>query len=627
MVFGGGQSSWRADILEPAWRFPLPVLFTVVATLVNWDWLEHRPEAGSSQLALSLFCIAAFSWSWAAALWAERHSDWITGLLAGLGGAVLLALIFRLDLAVPAFLAGSATDPRAAVTLSHGVLTLALTLTPALAPYLAPRASQSAFWQYNHKWVVGYLAACLGAAFAFAGVAAVIGTMALLIEVPAPGWLYGNVRVVSLFLVMPWIWLALAPIDFTEPTRTGANQEFTSRAIGMLVIYILIPVTFALSAVLAAYVVKSMVTGTFWTARLGMSGVAYGAGVIAVMLMAYPQREQHALVRLFWRAWPFMLIAPTLLIFPLLWVRVAEYGWTPSRFYAAVLGVWIAVVMAIGLIMRGNEDLRLIPGVLAVLLAVTAFGPWGVADVSGRSQYSRLEGLLTAKGLLLDGRWRETHSPIPWDRASQAGLHSGPGAAVQVGESDRKIANSALDTLSSINQLDRLRPWFAGQANSPFEAGTDRAVQLDRLQRTLGLRPVAPEIGPGRIFFSQVSPTVIPLPGEPGTLIGPVALTVLQQRQSFDTTVGKVTVALDARQVLVDVGPRRVAAFDLTPTLDTMKSAVVPAGGPPPQRQALMLEAGEGPKTRLAITFMSGNIAQPEPNLQLTAYLILPPAP
>jgi hypothetical protein len=88
-------------------------------------------------------------------------------------------------------------------------------------------------------------------------------------------------------------------------------------------------------------------------------------------------------------------------------------------------------------------------------------------------------------------------------------------------------------------------------------------------------------------------------------------------------------VALDAKQLLVDVGLRRVAAFDLTATLDHLKGAAAPAGGPPPQRQALMLEAGEGEgaKTRLAITFLSGNIAQPEPNLQLTAYLILPPSP
>lgn len=624
MVFGGGQSSWRADILEPAWRFPLPVLFAVIATLVNWDW--PRPDAGSSQLALSLFSIAAFSWSWAAALWAERHSDQTTGLLAGLGGAVLLALIFRLDLAVPAFLSGAPGEPGAAVTLSHGVLTLALSLTPALAPYLMPRASQSAFWQYNHKWVVGYLAACLGAAFAFAGVAAVIGMTALLLEMPAPAWLYSNVRVVSLFLVMPWIWLALAPTDFSEETRTGAGQEFTSRAIGMLVIYILVPVTFALSAVLAAYVVKSAVTGTFWTARLGMSGVVYGAGVILVMLMAYPQREQHALVRLFWRAWPLMLIAPTILIFPLLWVRVAEYGWTPARFYSAVVGVWIAAVMAIGLIMRGNEDLRLIPGVLTVLLAVTAFGPWGVADVSGRSQYGRLEDLLTAKGLLLDGRWRDAHGPIPWDRASQS-VSSWPGAVVLVSESDRKIANSALTTLSSIDQLGRLRPWFAGQASDPFQAGADPAGQLDRLQRMLALRNTGmPELGSERIFFSQVNPTVIPLSGEPGTLIGPVALTVLQQHQTLDTIAGKVSIALDGKQVLVDVGLRRVAAFDLAATLEGMKSAATPTG-PLPQRQALMLEAGEDAKVRLAITFMAGNVAQPEPKLQLTAYLILPPAP
>ena len=86
------------------------------------------------------------------------------------------------------------------------------------------------------------------------------------------------------------------------------------------------------------------------------------------------------------------LIAPVVLLVPTLWLRIAEFGWTPLRYLAVILGLWIAGTMLVGLLMRRREDLRLITGLLAALLAVTAFGPWGIAQVSARSQLERLEG-------------------------------------------------------------------------------------------------------------------------------------------------------------------------------------------------------------------------------------------
>jgi hypothetical protein len=626
-MLSGGGPSWRTEILEPVWRFPLPAAFAALATLINWNRPEARLDAAAGQLALTLWCLGGFMWSWAAALWAQVQSDRLTGILIGGGGAVLLALIFRIDLAVPVLLFGAeAGEARSVITISHAMLLGALVLMPTLAPYLTRNSSQSAFWQYNHKWAIGYLTAGIGSVLAFAGVAAIVGSLGLLLEVPVPRWIYGNLWLICSFLVLPWVWLMLSPGDFREETKTGAGQDFTSKAVGLLVVYILIPVAFALSAVLAAYVVKVVIEGSFATARLGLTGTAYGASIIGVMLMAWPQREEHPLVRLFWRAWPFLLIAPTALLAPSLWVRVSEFGWTPARYFALILGLWTAGVMLVGFVQRGREDLRLINGLFAVLLLVTAFGPWSIADVPARSQFNRLEGLLTAKGMLVNGRWRENHGPIVWDRTSVP-PHAQPGTVVLVGDSDRKIAAGALEVLAQTGQLDRIRPWFAGQRDDPFERPKTRQARLDAVNQKLALRmPSLQNLAGSRVLFSLAGPTAIVLPGEPGTLIGPLTVNSVPGIFSFETAVGKVGMTIQDKRIAVDLDQRRVAIFDLAATLDGLKTpAAQPT--PAPQRRAIMLDAPDGSKARLAITFLSGTVADTQANIQLTAYLLLPATP
>lgn len=628
----GGRNSWWEEIAEPAWRFPLPAAFAVLALLVNLEGPDYRQGPTASQLMLSFWCVGGFLWSWAAALWAEVHGDRLTGVLIGLGGAVLLALIFRIDLVIPLYLSGAEAVDEGAPALPHAILLAALALAPVLAPYSARRVSQSAFWQYSHKWAISVLAGAAGSVLAFFGAFVVIGSAASLFDVQIPRWLEGDIRLTCALLVLPWIWLALTPRDFREQTRTGADQEFTSRAVWLLVIYILIPVAFALWAVLAAYVVKVLVEGSFVAARLGLTSIEYGAGLIAVVLMAWPQRNSHPLARRFWRAWPFMLIVPTVLLVPTLWLRIAEFGWTPPRYIAVVIALWIGGTMLAGVLMRGAEDLRLIVGLLAGLLAVTAFGPWGIAQVSAHSQFERLEALLTAKGLLVNGRWRENPGPIPWYRADP-GHHAEPGAVVLVGESDHKIASSALEVLARTSELDRLRPWFEGQGDDPFEARKPRQSAFNSLNQKLDLLRGAPPYqgrsSPPRIVFSAVNPTVIDLPGEPGTLVGPLNVGTAYPRQSFETDAGQVTLSLQGKQVLADLGTTRIGSFDLAAALDNLdKQGDVKAGQPSAvAKKALLLRGREGSRAWLAITFVAGNLHEPQASIQMTGYLLLPPAP
>jgi len=623
------RAIWPGELAQPLWRFPLPLLFAVFAAWVNWNLVREHEEPHGGQILLTAFAAGAFMWSWAAALWAQTLARWLDGLLIGVAGALLLALILRVDLAFPLWLSGAPDTGTPPLTTSHPFLLGALMLTPSVAPFLFRDVSQSAFWQYNHKWLVGFAAACVGSVLAGAGVSAVLGTAGIVFDTQVAHWVYGRVWIIAMLLGLPWIWLALSPEDFHEETKTGAAQEFTSRAVGLLVIYILVPVTLALSALLISYIVRVIANGSYLTAKLGMTSIVYGVSVILVGLLAYPQRADNLLLRLFWRIRPFLLIAPAVLLFPALWVRIAEYGWTPDRYLALITGLWVTGVLVIGLLRRRGreEDLRLIPCLLALLLAASAFGPWGVGDVSGRSQYARLAALLTAKGLLADGRWHGTEQPIQWDGTTLTAPSRRNVAAAAVDKTDRALAQSAIETLWVTGQLGRLRPWFEGQPDDPFAAENQPWRVVDAVKRKLGLQYALPPLAAPspRISFSSGYPLNIALPGEPGTLVGPLSMTSLATQTTFDTASGKASLVMEGRQVHLNMGETRLASFDLSITLADLAapSGVVVEPPQPNRRPAIVLEGTNPQGARLAITSLSGNFNDTQANLQLSAYVLL----
>jgi hypothetical protein len=621
-----------AEMLEPVRRFPLPALFAVLATLVNWkvinDWgvFEAPRVPDKGQFVLTVYLATAFLWSWAAALWAETWAERRSGLLVGIAGALFLALLLRADLALLQWLSNALGD-RMPATISHLFLLGAIALTPSLAPFLFRRISQSAFWQYNHTWLVGLLAAWVGSLLAFAGIVTILAATALVFENIVSDWISNPVWLLCTTLVLPWIWLALSPYDFREEAKTGAAQEFTSRVVGLLVIYILVPVTLVLSGLLVAYVVKVVAEGSTLTARLGLTSAVYGTGVIVVGLLAYPQRADTPLVRLFWRIRPFLLIAPTVLLFPALWVRVAEYGWTPERYFALIVGLWMVGVLLIGLAgsRSREEDMRIVPGLAALLLAVGAFGPWGVGDVSARSQFARLEALLSAKGALIDGRWRATsQNPVHWGRISQTIT----GAIFVVGADDSMIAQSAVDTLSWAGRLDWLRPWFEGDPNNPFDSKQVPAVSAEAVKRAMGLSHKYVGLNaPARLIsFSASSPLSIDLPGESGSLVGPISVSSLPVPLSFSTPRGEAVLVLDGRNLHLELSGMQIATFDLTGTLETLKAQPQPLPTVTgPRRPVIMLEGTGLSRARLAITMLSGDGSQAQPTVsQLTAYVLIP---
>jgi hypothetical protein len=622
------------------------------------DWPEYRIKAAIGYLLP--FLIAAFLYSFAVQLYREAADKRVRGLIAQVLGLAVLAWIFEPHTGLKFLFWPSDTDILEAATRSSAhanpwlrggfawaCVLAALAIFQFAAPYLRSGTQPGAFWQFAHKLTVSIIAANIGSYFAFGGVAAVLATAKLLFELDAPGEFIAKGAVLASSFSAPLILLALTPAEFEELPRTGSAKEVTSRAVSLFVRFIFIPLATVLSLMLAAYILTVLFRGGLVHARLGRGSVLYGTGIMLTALLALPDAAESRIARTFMRLWPWLLIPPTVLLFPSIFVRISDYGWTPLRYFVFLAGMWMALVMAVGFVRR--YDMRIVPVLLTVLLALAAYGPWSLSEVTGRSQTNRLEALLTAKGLLAGGKWQDGQS-LNWN-----------------GNEQQTIV-TALDALDRTNQLHRLSPWFEGVADTPF-AGTQwreaikKKLNVGTYVRSLPpsrpydrplLQPYTGPLPPSTAFPRPLLPNAEPLPlpttaadtyisfytARPRVflslpsetyLCGPLELAsswIWGSGKQFNSPIGQMDMHMIGKMIFITHSDGRAEKFDLAALFSEVKESAKPASAGQANKslteaQARILDGKGNLKAKIAVTEAKFNITA---GTVQTAefYLILP---
>jgi len=177
-------------------------------------------------------------------------------------------------------------------------------------------------------------------------------------------------------------------------------------------------------------------------------------------------------VRWFMSSWFWLMVVPTFLLTLAVWQRIAEYGVTPERYCLCLFAMWLAAMAIYMGVARGKIDLRAIPASLALALLLSSFGPWGAASVSIRSQLGEFRRLLESQRVLVDG-------PLKLEPPRVEKF-------ARIVASDGRL-RSVLNTLESLDALNRIEFIFAGAKDDPFV----RWVDDGSLRRVLGMeRPI-----------------------------------------------------------------------------------------------------------------------------------------
>ena len=312
------------------------------------------------------------------------------GVAAGLAGevrrglrwlaiAAALALSFGVWLALPGKME----------TFAHAYRYAAILLgTAALASAVPGAAGNAAWWRVN----VGMIQAIV-----LAGILSGIVALGLQLAVFSVEKLFGfnldkfHIDLMSFtgFIVAPLAVITLLP-------AAGEKSDAIAPASGFwegLCKWVLVPLGFIFTAILAVYAVSIIVHWELPDGMVAMPVLSLGAYGTAAMLLLQPWRDDKVWARWFTRIYPPAFLVFSVLLFLAIAERISAYGVTFDRYSALAFGLWFAVA-AMVFLLRASKGSLLIAGLLAVITTAAALGPASAATLSLRSQTERLRLLL-----------------------------------------------------------------------------------------------------------------------------------------------------------------------------------------------------------------------------------------
>lgn len=367
-------------------RFTFPLIFTLLATICgllltsNYKdyqtiaWLTKGVYLGNLGLALSL----------AFALFTESKNSHLTKKVIGnIAIFLLLALI------------GYFTNPfrREADILILIILTFAFHLLVAICVFSSSKENNG-FWQMNKNLFLRFATSVLYSAVLFAGLSIALFSIQTLFSINWDGEIYLRLWIVIAALFNTIFFLSGIP----SPIQQLSNDTSYPKGLKIFTQYVLIPLASIYLLILLAYEIKILLAWELPNGTVSILILGYAVFGILSLLLVHPLRENDdsKWIKLFSK-WFYVLMVPLLILLSLaIYKRVSEYGITESRYILMALGIWLSFI-TIYFLIKGQEQIRIIPISLALIALTITVGPWGITYISKTSQQNRLTEILERK--------------------------------------------------------------------------------------------------------------------------------------------------------------------------------------------------------------------------------------
>lgn len=495
-------------------RFPVSVLlilaFSLICNLETAGLLQD--DAAFVRMSAALSGAIAISITVVLALEGRRRGNWF---VTAAGSALAAAAT------------GLAIQTAEPFAIYAPALIVASVLSVPLVPSFG-RGTSRDFWTFTLWSTVGVVLAFMSVVLFVLGVFAILEMVRYLFQTAVFQRFDRYLLTTAFTLVGPLFALGRIPRADGQHTSFDPEDRLV-RTVRPLFDWVLAPLVLVSALVLHAYVGRILVTGDVPRGQIGWIVGTYVLLVLGLRLAIDPFEEGTGwAARIFRRSWIAILVLPLGLLAYALGLRVSAEGVTAERYYLGLWGLAVALVVCAQVVPRLRGDTRTMTAIPVALLAASTFGPWGVADVVGRSQAARIQ---QAFGPFLQ-RSAPGRSELPND--ARPVLRSRLYALDEVGElwrvrsmldADRaadslwRDRNSGVSALVALLQLDRDRSppqtakRFRGETNEPLDASgfdlvfTSRTVETTEVSTggRLGLRFEGNDL---IVAFDQISDTL-----------------------------------------------------------------------------------------------------------------------
>ncbi len=207
---------------------------------------------------------------------------------------------------------------------------------------------------------------------------------------------------INIFILVVFVFaVALFLSRFPEKDRTYRTTEYT-RALRVLLTYIVIPLISIYTAILYIYFGKIIITRVWPSGLVSHLVVWYSTVSVGVLFLISPLLETDRIARAFKKIFPKALLPILLMMFISIGIRISQYGLTENRYYLVLLGIWLLGMMIyFGFAPRRKNIIISIS--LSLLILISVYGPLSSFSLARASQNNRLEGLLEKNQMLVAG--------------------------------------------------------------------------------------------------------------------------------------------------------------------------------------------------------------------------------
>ena len=232
----------------------------------------------------------------------------------------------------------------------------------------------------------------------FLGLAAILFTIDELLGINIKGEFYYYTFLSVAGIFAPSFFLAGIPTK-----NEKLYLEDYSRLLKVLVLYIIMPLISVYTIILYIYFGKIIITRVWPEGLVSHLVLWYSVISAAVLFFISPLLHEKSWPRRFMKWFPKAMLPLIIMMFISIGIRIRAYGVTENRYFVVALGIWVFLVMVY---FAASKKLRniILPLALAVITAVSVFGPFSSYSTSKHSQNKRLIKIFVKNNMIMDNK-------------------------------------------------------------------------------------------------------------------------------------------------------------------------------------------------------------------------------
>ena len=264
----------------------------------------------------------------------------------------------------------------------------------------------------------------------YAGLAFILFTIDALFNANIPFSLYINIFILVVFVFAVALFLS----RFPEKDKSYNSTDYT-RALRVLLTYIVIPLISIYTAILYVYFGKIIITRIWPSGLVSHLVVWYSTVSVGVLFLISPLIETDKIAKTFKKIFPKAILPILLMMFISIGIRISQYGITENRYYLVLLGIWILGMMLYFAFSKRRKNI-IIAISLSVFILISVYGPLSSFSIARASQNNRLEKLLEKNQMLVAGE-----------------IVKNP----DISQEDRKEINNIISYFSTNHRIDQIK--------------------------------------------------------------------------------------------------------------------------------------------------------------------------